>query len=190
MIHVIGGSVRGRRLKGPKGNAFRPTTGRVKEYIFNILGEAVRGAVVLDLFSGSGSLGIEALSRGAKHVIFVELNFDHARILEENINACRFRDKCQIIRGNVFTQIERMHTSSMQFDLVLADPPFKEKYHQRIVETLAMCPVLSEKGLCLVEHEKDDTAEDRGSLIFNRSRAFGHLSISMYGRASKNRIEN
>lgn len=180
MIRVIGGSARGRRLKGPKGTAFRPTTGRVKEYIFNILGETIQDAVVLDLFSGSGSLGIEALSRGARHVTFVELDASHTHILEDNLNTCRFREQGRIYRGNVFTQIERMHNSSMQFDLVLADPPFKEKYHQHIVEALTRFPILKHKGLCLIEHEKNDPADESRELALEKSRAFGHVTVSMY----------
>ena len=180
MIRVIGGSVRGKKLKGPKGNVFRPTTGRVKEYIFNIVGETVQDAVVLDLFSGSGSLGIEALSRGAQHVTFIERDSGHTRILEENLDACRFRDKSRIYRGNVFTHIERMHQSSMRFDLILADPPFKEKYHRQIVETLSRFPVLCENGWCVIEHENNDPADEADGLTLEKFRSFGHVTVSVY----------
>jgi 16S rRNA (guanine966-N2)-methyltransferase len=185
VIRVIGGSVRGKKLKGPRGTLFRPTTGRVKEYIYNVLGEAVKDAVVLDLFSGSGSLGIEALSRGAESVTFVELDAGHARLLEQNLSLCRFSEMSRIYRGNVFNQIERMFQSSMQFDLILADPPFKEKLHQQIVVTLNRFPVLSQNGLCFIEHEKNDPADVLEGFDLIKDRAFGHMTVSLYAYRPK-----
>lgn len=180
MIRVTGGSVRGKKLKGPKGTAFRPTTGRVKEYIFNILGGTLQDAGVLDLFSGSGSLGIEALSRGARQVTFIEQEFSHARLIEENLTACRFSEISRVYRGNVFTHLERMHHASMRFDLVLADPPFKAKYHQQILETLNRFPVLNKKGLCVIEHENNDPAVNTAGFELEKIRTFGHVTVSMY----------
>lgn len=180
MIRVIAGSARGRKLKGPRGTAFRPTTGRVKEYVYNVLGRFMQDAVVLDLFSGSGSLGIEALSRGARHVTFIEQDSVNVRILKENIQTCRFGGQSRVVRGNVFEQIERMHLASMAFDLVLADPPFKQKYHQAIVDVLNGFPVLSEQGLCVIEHEDNDPAQETGRLSLHKSRAFGHITVSLY----------
>ena len=90
MVRIMGGSARGRKLSGPVGFRFRPTTGRVKEFIFSCVGEEVEGARILDLFSGTGSLGIEALSRGAKEVVFVERSASSLKLLRRNLERCGY----------------------------------------------------------------------------------------------------
>ena len=124
----MGGSARGRNLHSPTGLEFRPTTGRVKEYIFNVLQSEVGDANILDLFSGTGSLGIEALSRGAKQVTFVEQSVSSLRLLRQNLSLCRFEAQATLLAGDVFEALKRLGVSQTAFDFILADPPFRENY--------------------------------------------------------------
>ncbi|MCK5146077.1 16S rRNA (guanine(966)-N(2))-methyltransferase RsmD [bacterium] len=181
MQRVMGGSARGRKLKSPDGLTFRPTTGRVKEFIFNILQGEVEGANVLDLFSGTGSLGIEALSRGARHVTFVEKAVGSLKLLNENLSLCSFIDQSTVLQGDVFKNLDYLGRQQNQFDFILADPPFKENYRQAIVKNVNLNNLLLKHAPLIVEHEKHDPDEGDHSLILERQRRFGACYISVYG---------
>ena len=180
MIRVIGGTARGRRLQGPPGLRFRPTTGRVKEFIFSYLNQEVEGARLLDLFSGTGSLGIEALSRGAASVVFIEEDTRHIRILKDNVALCGFSAEAQIIRGDVFRHIKRLGEGGERFDIVLADPPFKQKLHERITKGVRQAGILARESLLLIEHEVHDSISMESSLRLIKQRRFGHCVVSVY----------
>lgn len=182
MIRVIAGEAKGRRLIGPVGTAFRPTTGRVKEFIFSYIGPDIQDARVLDLFSGSGSLGIEALSRGAAAVTFVEKDSAQTRMIRENVRLCRFEDRVKVFGGDVFAKMAELHETKSCFDFILADPPFKENLHVKIVESVERFPLLDSRGELLVEHEIHDKAEAGVGLQKYRERTFGHCVISIYRR--------
>jgi len=180
MLRISGGEARGRRLKGPRGLDFRPTTGRVKEFIFSIIGPDIRNAVVLDLFSGSGSLGIEALSRGADHVTFIEQLKSHIQILEENLSTCRFQDRSRVIKGEVFRTLDYLGRQEIQFDFILADPPFKMAMRSRIVESVGKNHLLSQGGELIIEHQFNDADSDPKKVKMIRQRKFGHCMVSVY----------
>jgi 16S rRNA (guanine(966)-N(2))-methyltransferase RsmD len=182
VIRIIGGSARGRSLQGPEGLEFRPTTGRVKETIFSILGDGVAGVRMLDLFSGSGSLGIEALSRGAGEVSFVEHSEAGVALLEKNLAFCGFTERGRIIRGDVFHIIPRLHQEGRRFDLIIADPPFQMKLHQKIVTCLQRFPLLAPgpSGRLIIEHEVRDTVFSMSGLRQTRQKKFGHCMVSWY----------
>ena len=182
MIRVIAGEAKGRKLIGPEGTAFRPTTGRVKEFIFSYIGPDIHGAHVLDLFSGSGSLGIEALSRGAATVTFVEKDSAQTRMIRENVRLCRFEERARVIGGDVFTKMADLSKAESRFDFILADPPFKENFHTKIVAAAERYPLLDVQGELLIEHEIHDKAEAGTGLQQHRERAFGHCVISIYRR--------
>lgn len=180
MIRVIAGSAKGRRLKGPKEREFRPTTGRVKEFIYSYLGPDIENSTILDLFSGSGSLGIEALSRGASHVTFIERDRIHGRIIEQNIQVCGFQNQARLIIGDVFQSIQKLFESKRHFDFVLADPPFRSSLHGRILDTISRYPLLGEKAELLIEHEQHDSAIVPENINLLRVRQFGNCHISIY----------
>lgn len=180
MIRVIAGEARGRKLKGPKGLQFRPTTGRVKEFIFSYLDGLVSDANILDLFSGTGSLGIEALSRGARHVTFIEQSKAHLRILKENITLCQYESRSRIVQGDVFSNIRYFGQSEEQFDLILADPPFKQNLREKILQAVDQARILSSQGLLIIEHEQHDTSGTSQRLRQIKERKFGHCLISIY----------
>ncbi|NOZ20471.1 MAG: 16S rRNA (guanine(966)-N(2))-methyltransferase RsmD, partial [Planctomycetes bacterium] len=124
-MRVIGGTARGTKLQSPKGNEVRPMLDRVKEALFNILSDRIPGVEVLDLFSGTGSLGIEALSRGAEHVVFVERDRTCVEFIERNLEHTRFCDRADIIRYDALRSLPRVKKLERTFDVALIDPPYK-----------------------------------------------------------------
>jgi 16S rRNA (guanine966-N2)-methyltransferase len=123
-MRVIGGVHRGRRLLGPKGHAIRPTSDRVKEALFSILGERTTGARVLDLYAGTGSIGIEALSRGAAHATFVEANRDALRLVHANLQQCGLQQSANICPCQAKQFFCRGRHWSGPYDIVFCDPPY------------------------------------------------------------------
>ncbi len=133
MIRIIAGEFKGHKLKsGLDRPGFRPTKDRVKESLFSILGD-ISGQTVLDVFAGSGNLGLEALSRGAKHVSFVENNFQQANIISENVEKLHSSDKVDIIKKNVILFLQK---TPEQFDLIFADPPYQFKHIPEMIDSL------------------------------------------------------
>lgn len=180
MLRVAGGTARGRKLKSPRGLSFRPTTGRVKEYIFSVIGPDIMRFEALDLFSGSGSLGIEALSRGAVHVKFVEQSASNIRLIAHNLEICGFLERATIMRGDVFKTLGFFGRKKERFNLVLADPPFKMSFRSRIVETVADHGVLASGGQLIVEHQDNDPGGQIQALECVRQKKFGHCMVSIY----------
>lgn len=123
-IRIISGIHKGRKLKGPADLLIRPTLDRVKESIFNVLGETVTGSTVLDLFAGSGSLGIEALSRGAKKVFFIDRSFNSIKLLKENLALIKAPEDSFIIKRREAVQFLN-DSDNLKFDIIFLDPPFK-----------------------------------------------------------------
>ncbi|MCK7516702.1 MAG: RsmD family RNA methyltransferase [Ignavibacteriales bacterium] len=141
MLRIAGGSLRGRKLAGPKGLEFRPTTARIKEFIFFVYRERIPESRFLDLFAGTGSLGLEALSRGAREGVFVDRFPRSLHILGRNIDACGFNRQASVMNEDVFSALDRMGRRGEVFDLIFADPPFRESLRARIVASVGVKPV-------------------------------------------------
>lgn len=180
-MRVLGGSARGKKLLGPTGLDFRPTTSRVKEFLFEILGDRVIDASVLDLFSGTGSLGIECLSRGARSITFVEQSKPHLRILKQNLINCGFSGKGRTQLGDVFQTLPKFRKRGLTFDLILADPPFKESLKGRIIHSVAENRILTNDGYLIIEHDRHDQTDNQ-LLTLKRERRFGDCVISIYSK--------
>jgi 16S rRNA (guanine(966)-N(2))-methyltransferase RsmD len=178
LIRVTGGIVKGRRLKGPKGRDFRPATGQVKEFIFSFIGADIQEARCLDLFSGTGAIGIEALSRGAKWVDFIEKAYSQATLIRENLEMCGFLSSSRITRGDVFSVINGMIPGS--YDYIFADPPFRKSLRHRIVTVVDHRKVLDKGGFLILEHEKHDEDSGGHGLSCIRQKRFGHCMVSIY----------
>jgi 16S rRNA (guanine966-N2)-methyltransferase len=133
-LRIIAGEFRGRRIRAPEGRVARPTRDEVREAWFNALGDRVRGSRVLDLFSGSGALGLEALSRGAAYVCFVESNRAVRRVLEGNIELLGVSERSALVSGDALTVAEGLpRTGAHIWDIVLADPPYASDAADRLV---------------------------------------------------------
>jgi len=135
-LRIIAGEFRGRRLKTPKGKQVRPTSDRVREAVFSILAQHVRGARVLDLFAGTGALGLEALSRGAESVVFVEQNRETAQILRSNLTRCAVRQKSCVLQQDVLRALGTLSRQGARFDLVFMDPPYAKGFPDKILPLL------------------------------------------------------
>jgi 16S rRNA (guanine966-N2)-methyltransferase len=149
-MRIVGGQFGGRRLVVPKDTRVRPTADRVREAWMSILGDELQGARVLDLFAGSGALGLEALSRGAAAVTFVELNAASLRALDQNITTLTVEDAVTVHRGDALRYAERLPERA--FDIVLADPPYTIDYAARLVALFRRHPF---GRILSVEHQSD-----------------------------------
>ncbi|HHV15640.1 MAG TPA: 16S rRNA (guanine(966)-N(2))-methyltransferase RsmD [Gelria sp.] len=123
-MRVISGTARGKRLKAPRGTDTRPITDMIKEALFNVIGDNIVGASLLDLFAGSGSVGIEALSRGAQMVIFIDNHIKSVNTIRENLSNCGFKEDYELYRNDVFRALEILRQRQIKFDYIYADPPF------------------------------------------------------------------
>jgi 16S rRNA (guanine966-N2)-methyltransferase len=154
-MRIIAGKFKGRRLKTLKGLRIRPTSDRVREALFSILGDMVRGSRVLDLFAGSGALGLEALSRGAEEVVFVEKDRDAREIIRENITALAMDASCKVIPGDYRNVLKRLGNKDGSFDLILADPPYQDTDDgaaENVLSLLGEFDTLRKNGLVVIEH--------------------------------------
>ncbi len=156
MLQVITGIAKGRKLKVPKGQEVRPTTGRVKKAIFDILGD-VGGKRVLDLFAGSGGLGIEAISRGAKESVFIDKSLKACEIIAENLTLCGFSDRASIICEDYKKALRQLKDKGKRFELILADPPYRS---------------FKEEDLNAILDEAEDLMEKDALLVIGYKRAF------------------
>ena len=152
-MRVISGDKRGRRLKEPKGMETRPTTDQVKEAMFSILQFELEGKEVLDLFAGTGQLGIEALSRGAKRAVFCEESPAALKIIGENLKICGLEDRARVCRGDAL----RLLPGLGSFDIILIDPPYASDYYEKCLKTIIEIDNLREHFG--VEFENDEKKE-------------------------------
>lgn len=184
-MRVVAGSARGRRLKGLRGLAVRPTADRVKEALFSILGSRfVFEGEVLDLFSGTGGLGIEALSRGASRVVFVEQHRPMARVLEENLDTCGLRSRAEIRCRPVKRALDDLEGEGRRFAGVLLDPPYGRGLARETLERLGQGKLLGEDAWVVVEHEVDEKLpQESGTLRLTRERRYGKTALSLYAAA-------
>lgn len=164
-MRIIAGKKSGRRLKAPKGWSVRPTPDRVRHAIFNSLAARLAGARILELFAGTGALGIEALSRGAKSAISVEKASKHARLLRQNFANAGFQPQVyQVWQTDAFKALSLLLDRQEQFDLVLADPPFGAKnlrerstsYSQQLLDSTVLPRLLLPGGLLVLGHARRD----------------------------------
>src|SRR5262245_54341062 len=157
-MRVIAGTLGGRRLAAPTRGGLRATQDRVRETLFNMVGEGIEGARVADLFAGTGSLGIEALSRGAREAVFVEKARVALALLDENLRALELRDRSRVIRGSVADFLAGGASSFGEafFDLILADPPYETPDAEATIKAVASGVMLRPRGLLVVERRRSD----------------------------------
>ena len=153
-MRIITGTAKGMKLKTPPGLSTRPTADRIKESLFNILGYRVEGCRVLDAFAGTGNLGLEALSRGAREAVFIDRAT--APLIKENAEHTHLAEKAQILRGDVFAHLSRLAQGGRQFDLVFCDPPYRQGLWERLLQALDKGNMLSGDALVIVEHGRDE----------------------------------
>ncbi|HYM50119.1 MAG TPA: 16S rRNA (guanine(966)-N(2))-methyltransferase RsmD [Candidatus Limnocylindrales bacterium] len=174
---VQAGTHRGRTLRTRPGPGTRPTTALVREAIFNIIGESIRGARVLDLFAGSGSVGIEALSRGAERVTFVDSERTCVNIVSENLASTGFAQRARVACAEATDWLRAHHDDLSDFNLIVVDPPYHDAVLDRVLTALDAAPLRSQ-ALVLVEHHRSDPLPPLQRLTSVRSRDYGTTRLS------------
>ena len=178
-MRIIGGEFKGRRLFSVKGFRVRPTTDKHRESIFNMISQNLADAMVLDLFAGTGALGIEALSRGADFAVFVD-NYPNAlSTISKNIQACRLESRAKILKWNLLKNLNCL--KSYTFDLVLMDPPYNVGAVSPVLLNLQKCKCLKNKALIVVEHSVDEPFPDQlKSFKLYDQRKYGKTLVSFF----------
>ncbi len=176
-MRVTGGSGKGRRLKGPAGSRVRPTSDKVKQALFNILGDKVGGALFLDLFAGTGGIGIEALSRGAMKVVLVDDSRDSLSAIKKNIEQTGFNTQAEVVASHAEKFLKK---SAEQFDIIFLDPPYT--YEQgTLLKVVAESPVLKPGSIVVSEHFKKQPSPERaGKLTLYREAQYGDTVLAFY----------
>jgi 16S rRNA (guanine(966)-N(2))-methyltransferase RsmD len=178
-MRIVGGSLSGRVLRAPAGAATRPTSEKVREAVFNILGRAIDGAAVLDLFAGSGALGIEAVSRGAVHVTFVDSGKQAIKALTANLAELGIADRATVVHADVVRTVGR---GGGPWGLVFVDPPYASDLAVRAVAALPT-ESLAADATIVIEHDRRHAPPDAvGSLLRTDQRRYGDTSVSFYTR--------
>jgi len=182
-MRVIGGIARSRHLRTLRGKRIRPTADRVREALFNILGERISGIRFLDLFAGSGSVGIEALSRGAARVVFVEQDPRAIRVLRQNLQSLGWEEKALIYPQHVFQALEIISRQEEKFEVVFADPPYHRRWPQRLLEKMGEKILLVSGGWLIIEHHvKENLSSREGEWWQIRTERYGDTMLSFYTR--------
>lgn len=182
MMRVIAGQAKGHRLVAPASPRVRPALDKVKAAIFNILFD-VEGARALDLFAGSGSVGIEALSRGAGEAVFVE-EWDRAvAAIRKNLDHCKLGDRARIIAGTVRAGIARLSRRGEPFDLIFVDPPYLKALVQPTLKLLSASPLVSAETVIVVEHHPKEPIGAIPGLTLTDSRKYGQTCVSFLRRS-------
>ncbi|CAM3694741.1 16S rRNA (guanine(966)-N(2))-methyltransferase RsmD [Mesobacillus zeae] len=180
-MRVVSGDLKGRGLKAVPGNSTRPTTDKVKESLFNIIGPYFSGGTGLDLFAGSGGLGIEGLSRGLEKVIFVDLDGKAIATINENIKLCGLEDRSEVYRNDAARALKALKKRDIAFDYVFLDPPYKKQQLIRLMEMMDNASLVAEGGVIVCEHASDISLPEMvGSMKQSRHEEYGIIGITIY----------
>lgn len=179
-MRIVAGTARGRRLKTPRSAAtIRPTADRVRETLFNVLGQWAEGLVVLDLFAGTGALALEALSRGARHAVLVDRDREAIALCRSNAEELGFLDRVRVISSPVERAMEQLEREGAQFDLIFVDPPYASVQASQVLPRLE--GLLEPGGRACLEHDRrEELPEVVGRLRRSDERRFGDTLVTVY----------
>jgi len=180
-MRIIAGKAKGVRLEAPKGQNTRPTLDRVREALFSILTPMIEGAGVLDLYAGTGAIGIEALSRGAARCDFVENDAECAAILQRNLAAAKVETQARIHRLHLPDQLSRINADSLSFDLIYADPPFESAQYALLCSGIPRQGLLKPNGFLVIEHPSKKALNlNIEGLTCDREAKYGATCLSFF----------
>lgn len=176
-MRIISGTARGRKLKEPQDQNIRPTTDMVKEAVFNIIQFDIEGRRVLDLFAGTGQLGLEALSRGAAEAVFVDASATALKLVRDNIAAVKLEDKATVSRSDALAFLAHGGT----FDVIFLDPPYESKLLEKSLKTIIEFDILKENGIIICEtNELQELPEVSAPYKKGREYRYGKIKITIY----------
>jgi len=183
-MRVISGDFKGRTLKTVTNKLTRPTADKVKEALFNIIGPYFNGGHALDLFAGSGGLGIEALSRGIDHVIFIDQQRQAIDVIKQNLKELKLSKRAEVYQTDAFRSLKVLGKRQKKFDYIFLDPPYERNVFQQIIEETVQRGIVTEETLIICEHEKNQQLPDRVSFFHKiRTESYGSsVGLSLYHR--------
>lgn len=180
-MRITAGTLRGRSVATRPGKAIRPTSGRVREAIFNLLQNRIDGARVLDLFAGAGALGIEALSRGAAFVLFVDSSGTARRIIERNLRQLEIEERGRVFCCEAGKAVEALSQNGEKFQVVFMDPPYGQGLAHAGLQAVADGGILAQDGVVIVEHDKrEQLAGEHGILRLKTKKRYGDTQVSVF----------
>lgn len=180
-VRVVSGSAKGRPLKSVPGSGTRPTTDKVKEAVFSMIGPYFEGGAVLDLFAGTGGLGIEALSRGMESAVFVDMDPKSIDTIRANLKATNLEASAQVYRNEAGRALSALEKQGRVFDLVFLDPPYRLKHGDELMLSMVEKGMLQEDAIIVLEHESSYAySEDIPGFYRLRQAVYGETTISIY----------
>jgi 16S rRNA (guanine966-N2)-methyltransferase len=186
MMRVISGKCKGRPLQAVPGMSTRPTTDKVKEAIFNMVGPYFSGGMGLDLFGGSGGLGIEALSRGLDRMIFVDHDVKAVQTIRKNVETCGLSEQAEIYRNDAERALKAIVKRGLQFQLIFLDPPYKKQKLQSLISFIDEHSLLETDGFVIAEHAHDiELPNQIGKLMRVKHEIYGITAVSIYAYTEK-----
>ena len=159
-MKIVAGTHKGRYIKSRKGNSTRPTLERIKESLFGIIAPYVSGSKFLDLYSGTGNIALEALSRGASKAVMIEKDPEALKIIIENVNDLGFTDVCRAYKNETIRAIEILGKKREKFDIIFMDPPYKDEVCSQTIKAIEKAEILEENGLIIAEHHLAEKMPD------------------------------
>ena len=187
-MRISAGQLKGRKINfkkaqkaAAKQNALRPTSSKVRESVFNIIGNLISDAQFVDLYAGTGAVGIEALSRGASAVFFVEADRKRTEQIEKMLKDCGYSSKADIIRGEASAFIAKAVREGSKFDIIFLDPPYHSGELERILPQLSGGEMLNDKGIIIAEHlSKKKLPDETGNFVQKKAYKYGDTMLTLY----------
>ncbi|MBT2292568.1 16S rRNA (guanine(966)-N(2))-methyltransferase RsmD [Paenibacillus albidus] len=180
-MRVVSGSAKGRPLKSVPGSGTRPTTDKVKEAIFSMIGPYFEGGAVLDLFAGTGGLGIEALSRGMERAVFVDMEPKSIETVRANLKLARLEAGAEVYRNDAGRALAAMEKRGRSFDLVFLDPPYRLKHGDELMQSMVDKGLLNKEAVIVLEHESGyKYPEEIPGFTCLRQAVYGDTTVSIY----------
>ena len=179
-MKIISGSLKGRTIEGYNIEGTRPTMDRVKESLFGMIQDYIKESTVLDLFAGSGNLGIEAISNGANICYFIDNNKEAIQVLNKNITTLNIKNKSRVILSDWKKALNTFYTQNIKFDLIFIDPPYDYDVYEKILNKVSTLHLLTDSGLLILEHHNLHLPTTYQNLTLYKERNYGNKSINIY----------
>lgn len=179
-MKIISGTLKGRKINGHNIEGTRPTMDRVKESLFGMIQDNIKDSIVLDLFAGSGNLGIEAISNGAKLAYFIDNNPEVIKVLNQNISSLDIKSKSRVVLSDWKKALNNFSKENKKFDLIFIDPPYAYDVYEKILDKVNTLNLLTEEGLLIMEHHNLNLPQEYDELALYKERNYGNKQINIY----------
>lgn len=180
IMKIISGTLKGRKIEGYDIEGTRPTMDRVKESLFGMIQDYIKDSMILDLFAGSGNLGVEAISNGAKISYFIDNNPEVIKILNKNITNLNIKSQSRVILSDWKKALNTFANQNIKFDLIFIDPPYAYDVYEKILNKVSALNLLTDNGLLIMEHSNLHLPSTYEKLTLYKERNYGNKSITIY----------